>query len=361
MKKSMILIWIILPLITVSSLTPMAEACTTFCIQSKDQLVFGRNYDWNIGVGLVMINKKDIQKRAFLTSPGEPVEWVSRYGSISFNQYGRELTTGGMNEAGLVVEQMWLSETRYPEPDKRPTLRELSWVQYQLDTSRTVDDVIASDARIRISPDSVTLHFLVCDKEGKVATIEFLNGKMVAHKGDDLPVTALANNCYSDSLDYVKRFQCYGGDKIKPESTGSLDRFSGAALGIKEYEKDEKENIIEHAFTILDRVSQKSFTQWSIVYDVKNLAIQFKTTAAPTIKTLQMNDFDFSHNTLVRVLDIDTPKAGDAAPEFVDYTLEINKKLVLDAWKGTSFLKDTPDHFLNLVAGYPETLTPKAE
>ena len=35
---------------------------------------------------------------------GTPASWVSKYGSVTFNQYGRELPTGGMNEAGLVVE-----------------------------------------------------------------------------------------------------------------------------------------------------------------------------------------------------------------------------------------------------------------
>jgi penicillin V acylase-like amidase (Ntn superfamily) len=42
-----------------------------------------------------------------------PAKWVSRYGSVTFNQYGCENPTGGMNEAGLVVEQMWLDESAY--------------------------------------------------------------------------------------------------------------------------------------------------------------------------------------------------------------------------------------------------------
>ena len=36
--------------------TPALDACSTFCIKSKNQLVFGRNYDWAIGVGLVIVN-----------------------------------------------------------------------------------------------------------------------------------------------------------------------------------------------------------------------------------------------------------------------------------------------------------------
>ncbi len=46
------------------------------------------------------------------------VHWTAVYGSISFNQYGKEFPTGGMNEKGLVVELMWLDETKFPAQDK---------------------------------------------------------------------------------------------------------------------------------------------------------------------------------------------------------------------------------------------------
>ena len=85
------------------------------------------------------------------TQDGETISWVSKYGSITFNQYGKEFPTGGMNEKGLVVELMWLDETRYPEPDQRGVLNVLQWIQYQLDNSQTIDEVIASDKKIRIA------------------------------------------------------------------------------------------------------------------------------------------------------------------------------------------------------------------
>jgi choloylglycine hydrolase len=36
------------------------------------------------------------------TGDGKTISWISKYGSITFNQYGREFPTGGMNEKGLV-------------------------------------------------------------------------------------------------------------------------------------------------------------------------------------------------------------------------------------------------------------------
>ena len=57
-----------------------------------------------------------------------------------------------MNEAGLVVETMSLSEARYPRPDERPFLGSaLQWRQFLLDNYARVSEVIASDALVRIA------------------------------------------------------------------------------------------------------------------------------------------------------------------------------------------------------------------
>jgi penicillin V acylase-like amidase (Ntn superfamily) len=49
-----------------------------------------------------------------------------------------------------------------------------------LDNCRTVAEVVASDARIRISTTMpLPLHFLVCDRKGHPAVVEFINVKLV--------------------------------------------------------------------------------------------------------------------------------------------------------------------------------------
>src|SRR6266487_5514864 len=119
--------------------TGTSFACTTFCINKNGQIVFGRNYDWVTGAGIVYTNHRGLYKTSFKTDDGETISWVSKYGSITFNQYGKEFPTGGMNENGLVVELMWLDETRYPNRDSRPSVNVLQWIQYQLDHSATTE------------------------------------------------------------------------------------------------------------------------------------------------------------------------------------------------------------------------------
>src|SRR5687768_16413111 len=107
-----------------------AQACTTCLFTHNGHHYFGRNYEWITGNGALIVNPRSLQKQSLETKTGKQTEWISRYGSITFNQYGREFPTGGMNEEGLVVELMWLDETRYPAADDRPAMQVLQWIQY---------------------------------------------------------------------------------------------------------------------------------------------------------------------------------------------------------------------------------------
>src|SRR5918911_589932 len=102
-------------------------ACTTFVINKDGHIVFGRNYDWITGAGIVNTNQRGLYKTSLKNNDGATISWVSKFGSITFNQYGKEFPTGGMNEKGLVVELMWLDGTRYPEKDNRPSIGVLQW------------------------------------------------------------------------------------------------------------------------------------------------------------------------------------------------------------------------------------------
>lgn len=333
-----------------------AAPCTTFCLQGTDGPVFGRNYDWSIGVAHVTVNKRGLAKTALVHPPAEPARWTSKYGSLTFNQYGREFPMGGMNEVGLVVEVMWLTDTRFPATDSRAGLRELQWVQYQLDNCRSVEEVIATDKTVRITPNSISIHFLLCDRSGQQASVEFLGGKMIVHRDGDLLIPALTNHPYSESMEYLQTFDGFGGDRPAPRSASSLDRFVKAACGVVDHEPGSAEENTAYAFGLLADVSQGDYTKWSIVYDIHALTVHFKTLAAPAIKTLELGKFDLSPATPCRILDIDTPEAGDAAERFVDYSTQANWKLVRESWGGTDFLAETPVERLNEVATYPESV-----
>lgn len=104
-------------LIVSLGLAHKSTACTTFVLSDGNAVLFARNLDWYWPDGFVVVNQRDIEKTAFGT-PKQSARWTSKYGSVTFNQFGRELPFGGINEAGLVVENMALIGTQYPNPDE---------------------------------------------------------------------------------------------------------------------------------------------------------------------------------------------------------------------------------------------------
>jgi len=339
-----------------------SQACTTFSFDHNGQPIFGKNYDWHLERSLVIINKRGVAKTALgdrKKDPGPFAHWTSKYGSLTFNQYGRQLPMGGINEAGLVVELMSLPDTTYPAPDDRPAISELQWIQYQLDNFSKVEQVIGSDTQVRIYPgEGSGIHFLIMDKEGDCAVVEFLNGNLEYYAQETLPVKALTNSTYAESMTYLKRHKGFGGNQFISYGSGSLDRFVRAADMLKNHDSKTQASPTDYAFDILENAAQSSTawgTKWSIVYDIKNLRVYFRTFSNKQIRYMDLHSFDFSCQAPVKVLDMNLQVSGDMTPLFQIYTEQINLDLIKHSFKETYFLKNTPDDVLKELSIYPES------
>ena len=321
-------------------------ACTTFCLKNNGEILFGKNYDWMIGDGMIFVNKRGVSKIS--SERPNPAKWVSKYGSVTFNQYGWESPSGGMNEEGLVIELMWLDDTQYPTPDDRPAIDVLEWIQYNLDTSASMEQVLRNSEAVRIVSE-VKLHYLVNDRFGNSATIEFLDGKLVAHSGEKLPYSTLTNDTYSRSLDHVKK-------PGAAASESSLDRFSRAAAKSREFETKSRaeKDAVDYAFDVLGNVAQKNATQWSIVYDQRRGRIYWRTKKRTDLKSIDTTSLDYSCGTPVKVLDIDVKESGDVTRRFSAYTRQANRELIERAFGGTDFLKKVPNAARDEFAEFPE-------
>jgi choloylglycine hydrolase len=332
--------------------------CTAFTLDEGDLRVFGKNYDWMVQDGLIVINKRAMSKTAIRRNDvGRPAAWISKYGSVTFNQFGREFPQGGMNEVGLVVETMALPGGKFPEPDSRPFVNRLQWRQYQLDSFSSVEEVIASDSQIRIAPAnskaSFGSHFLVSDLKGDCAVIEFIDGKMVVHKRKTMPVSTLTNNTYEES---VRCWQTKSPPSNDPNH--SLSRFIRAADMVSRYKPDPSKSLVDYAFDVLTIAEKNSRvrtqTMWSIVYDQKNLRIYFRTAANREIRTFSLEKCDFSCTTPVKVLDINGNQRGEVTKHFSDYTLETNHSFICNGFRKTPYFRNIPNSVLDEYSRYPE-------
>ena len=318
-----------------------ADACTTFLLERGAERVVGKSYDWHMGQGLVMVNKRGVAKQSLPGKPGDrPARWVSRHASVTFNQYGRELPNGGMNDAGLVIEVMWLDDSVYEKPDQRPSLNELQWIQYHLDSHGTVAEMVAAAAQQRVSPLYAAVHYLACDKTAACAAFEYLGGKLVVTPG----AKTLTNHSYAESAAWAAK------QRELPRGMGSLARFARAS---REVGAPTAVEPIAAAFAILDGV-RSSTSQWNIVYDPSHMRVHFRTRSSPAIKTLDASKLDPSCARAVTLLDIDTDAGGDIAARLRPYDEATNRNLIERSVR--RIRKQLPPGSVEVLVAYPSAL-----
>jgi choloylglycine hydrolase len=249
-----------------------------------------------------------------------------------------------MNDAGLVVEIMWLESSTYEKADGRPTLNELQWIQYQLDNFGTVAEMTTAAPGLRVSPVYARVHYLACDRSGACAAFEHVGGKQVVTPG----ARALTNHTYAESVAWAAR------QKQPPAGAGSLERFTRAA---RRAAVPPAGDLVTAAFGVLDSV-RWSESQWNIVYDPVHLRVSFRTRVNPTVKTLDLGKVDASCAKPPAVVDIDSDPSGDVAGRLRPYDQTINRSLIERSLRGIR--GQLPPGAIELMVAYPSALACKA-
>jgi len=328
-------------------------------IKDSTTLVYGRNYDFEIGLGFITINKKGIEKYAIVQPPNKPARWISKYGSITFNQAGIDAPMDGINEKGLVIAQMGLSESRYPQSTSENILNQLEWIQYQLDMSATLDEVIENNKLVNIIPVFIPVHYLVCDKLGNIGVIEFFNGELKVYKGNDIKIPVCSNMFYGQSLEGIKTYKGFGGEKAIQEKHDNniANVIAIANKKIDEYTSKKHTNPIEYGFDILYSVGVSNRTQWSIVYDIKNLTINFKTLSNKEVRTISLNMFSYLCDNEIQILDIQKNTTDiELEKQFVNisYNDYFNyKKVLVESYKSNfNGFPNIPDEMIKMEVDY---------
>ena len=189
-KTSIRLFCLLTIVMSLASVVSSSLACSTVMLKRKGILLTGHNLDESTSFeGFVCVNKRDYYKVASTWSALKTYSkylpysfnWISKYGSITWSGQGRDLPDAGINEAGLVIEEMSLANHPYPPAGIQPHLFQMQWIQYHLDTYSTVEQVIRSASLIL--PDGWPWHFFVADKRGNCATLEYIDNRLIVHTG----------------------------------------------------------------------------------------------------------------------------------------------------------------------------------
>jgi len=320
--------------------------CSTYLLHKGNTLLIGHNLDSPFKMpGMIVINKRNLKKINIswqeiftLQKPSSPsISWISKYSSVTFNPVGREFPDGGFNEAGLYIQEMTLEDTKFPENDKRPKMFMMQWMQYQLDNYETVDQVLQN--LDNIIPGGWGWHFFVSDIRGVSAVIEFIIGKALVYRGNEMPFPVLCNSQYPHEITKLKKYNGFGGDQDVNLDDKSIPRFVHAAYLIKNYNETTPQSSIAYGFKILESM-ERGETQWSYVIDVKKNQIHFRTSVGTEIKTFNFGSFDLSCDQPTMIIDINSALSGNVEQKFQIYSEEINTQLIKQVIKAFGFNAD---------------------
>jgi len=217
-------------------------ACTNFQVKAEDgTVIVARSNEFGIDAESQIVFEP-AGKTFTSKSPdgGKGKSWTSKYAFLGINGLGLVESFGdGMNEAGLSVEGLYFTESKYETADAEQAAGAVSsndFVSWLLGSFATVDEVKAALPSVRIWGEVVAalsgpmpLHFALHDASGKSLVIEFIGGEKKVY---DNPIGVMTNmpefpwqvtnlRNYVNLSPLIPKAKDFSGVMIRPTGTGS--------------------------------------------------------------------------------------------------------------------------------------------
>jgi hypothetical protein len=237
----------------------MAWACSLFAaLGDAENMLYGRNFDWEFSPAVLLftnppdgyasVSMVDIAYLGFdETNAGTILELplLEREALL----YAPFLPLDGMNEHGLTVGMAAVAPgLMRPDPEKE-TIGSLMVIREMLDRAKNVDEAVDILKSYNIDLEGgPPLHYLIADRWGHSALVEYHQGEMVVIK-NDRPWHQATNFLRAASGESTEGI-CWRYDRI----THLLSSSEGQLA-------------THEAMDLLHEVSEYS-TQWSIVYGI---------------------------------------------------------------------------------------------
>lgn len=280
-------------LVTENGSAPQPElsgswACSLFAaLGNPHGSFFGRNFDWehspmlllhtNPEEGYATVTCVDF---AYLIEDNESV-WYNLEDQPLETLYplleAPYLPFNGMNEHGLAIGMAAVAPDAYPSDPEKASVGNLEFMRFVLEGARTAGEAVELIQDLSITDQGGPhIHYLVADRQGGAALIEYVNGELVVHQ--NLEAWHVATN-FTVSL-------------VEDDTVGQCPRYDLITRTLEDVEGVLTAN---RAMSLLYQVSQSN-TQWSIIYDLSNLTIHMA--LGHDFDTI--HTFDFSENGVAR-------------------------------------------------------------
>ena len=236
-----------------------AWACTVFAaLNPSANALLGRSFDWCNRQTLLMFTDPpdgyasvSLVDVSYLGFPRDNPSWADRRALLE----APYLPFDGMNERGLAVGMMAVSHAQDSDSPQKVTISSLHAIRLVLDYAADVDEAISLLQGYTIDFGSPPIHYLLGDRSGHSAVIEYLDGEMTVLRNDQ-PWQVSTNFILAQERPVGAGSPCWRYNR----AYSRLEQSQGAISSAE-------------AMSLLEDVSQAN-TMWSVVYDMTGGDVQ---------------------------------------------------------------------------------------
>jgi len=333
--KYAVVISALIVVVLICTLCRESIACSAFVLNKGQECVMAFNENWpGEAQGYVLINQPGRQKRGVTESElwvtkelksDSDIRWTSRYGSITFNCFGKDLPVFGVNEKGLMVAELAWGQQKPGKllPGEKPIVW-LAWEQYILDQFATVDEALNDISKSKLGVQVDSHEFFLSDAKGNSGVVLCDNqGTFRVFRGKTMKHPLVCNGFPETDPDQLKAYKAFGGKEemtsFRNFGVSDFGRRYANGIHLLEAYNPKAHCAPAYAWMMLEVLNPGD---WRLVYDAKARRAAFCTIRNPKVKWVNFGDIKFGADKPTLILDVQTEFEGDALSRFVPLTSE---------------------------------------
>ena len=227
----------------------------------------GRNFDWTNRASLVLFTDSpdgyasvSVVDPAMLGYSAVPDldDWEDRERLLAAPYFSLD----GMNEKGMAIGMMAVPQAQAPRDAGKVTIGELQVIRLVLDYAENVDDAVRRIERVNVRMEQPPIHYLIADRNGRSAAVEFVDGSM----------RVIPN---ATSWQVATNFILWGSEALTDPDLAACGRYR---LLSRELQLVSGQITAGDAQRLLEKVSQVftgGGTMWSAIYDLRQGELRF--------------------------------------------------------------------------------------
>lgn len=325
-------------------------ACSDFQLKAKDgSIVIGRSMEFPIDLySNVVIVPRGIQSTSINDKGAKGITWTSKYGFLGIDAFKvKNAYVEGFNEKGLAFDALMFTGAKYQPAAAGQFVTISDFGSWIMGNFATVDEVKEALAKVNVAGISMKesngelyLHIALHDAGGRNLVIEFIDGEVKVY---DNPLGIMTNRPdfawqINNLRNYInlgasdKKEKTINGLRIEPTGVGSgmlglpgdwtpPSRFVRLAMcvdaALPPKNSDQAVNLAQHLLNIVDIpvgavkenpapfVTLEGYAQWSVIKDLTNLVLYYRTYENPALKKVDLKRFDLAPGSAQKSIAID--------------------------------------------------------